>query len=116
MRGKDYVAFLNVAGAVCSILALLLTLSQNVTFALVVEALFAVAFFIGAAGLLGGYALKLNRWLYISNWYTNMLYWLVLGLGIVFLSAIVASLGFMATRGLLDIGLDAIEGLKNGKF
>ena len=116
MNGKDYVAILNVTGAVCSILALLLTLSQNVTFALVVEALISIAFFIGTAGVLGGYALKFNRWLYIKYWYSHLLYWLVLGLGIVFLSSLVAAVGFMSTSAILNLGLDAIEGLKSGKF
>lgn len=45
IKGKDYLSFLNVAGAVCSILALLLTLSQNVTIAFVIKALSISIFF-----------------------------------------------------------------------
>ena len=59
MNTKDYLLFLNVAGSVCSILALMLTLSQNITFALCVEALIAVAFFIATAGTLGAWTLVL---------------------------------------------------------
>lgn len=44
MRGKEYISFINVAGAVSSILALVLTLSQNVTIAFVIKSLVAIVF------------------------------------------------------------------------
>ena len=46
MQGKDYLSFLNIVGAVSSILALLLTLSQNDTFAIALKVFVAIVFFL----------------------------------------------------------------------
>lgn len=44
MQGQDYLSFLNIAEAVSSILALLLTLSQNATFAVALKVFVAIFF------------------------------------------------------------------------
>ena len=61
MTGKDYLAFFNIAGAMSSILALILTLSQNLTVAIVMESVVAVAFFIATVGTLGAFAFKFEK-------------------------------------------------------
>lgn len=117
MSTKDYMLFLNVAGSVCSILALMLTISQNVTFALCVEALIAVVFFIATAGTLGALAYKLERVFIKENyWPFHLLFWLTFGLAIAFASLMVASAGFMFTAGFIHLGISAIHDFKAGNF
>ncbi len=124
MNRKDYLSFLNVAGSVSSILALLLTLSTNVTFALGIEILVAIAFFIATSGVLGGYAYRLNKWLINSNkWMIDgdnmcyhLLFWLVSGLLIICISAFFSAIGFYVTRSILDIGIEIIISLKTGEY
>lgn len=117
MSAKDYLLFLNVAGSVCSILALLLTLSQNVTFALCVEALIAVAFFIATAGTLGALAYKLEKtFIKDDYWPYHWLFWLVFGMAIAFASLMVASAGFMFAAGFIHLGISAIHDFKAGNF
>ena len=74
MKGKDYLAFLNVAGAVSSILALVLTLSQNATIAFAIKALVSVVFFIATTGTLGAFAYSLNKKFIKSEVSTQLLF------------------------------------------
>lgn len=115
MRGKDYISFLNVAGAVSSILALVLTLSQNVTIALVIKSLVAIVFFIATTGTLGALAHRLNKVFVTTDyWPCHLLYWLVLGMAIIFVSFIVSSIGYMLTAFLIDLFISFIDSINKG--
>lgn len=117
MTGKDYLAFLNLAGAVCSILALILTLSQNVTMAIVIESLVAVVFFIATAGTLGAFARKLEKWIIgTSYWPYHLLFWMILGMAIAFASLMIASIGYMLTAGFIHMFTGAIQDINHGNF
>ena len=116
MKGKDYLAFLNIAGAVSSILALLVTLSQNVTIAMVLKSLVAIVFFIATTGTLGAFAYNLNkRSIKSEYWPYHLLYWLVLGMAIVFASLFVAAISFNTTKVLMDLFSDIIHSIQGGK-
>ena len=115
MKGKDYLAFLNVAGAVSSILALLLTLSQNVTIAFVIKALVSIVFFIATTGTFGAFAYNINkRFIKSEYWPYHLLYWMILGMAIVFFSLIIASISYMLTTGLIQIFLGMINDIQAG--
>ena len=117
MKGKDYLAFLNVAGAVSSILALLLTLSQNVTIALVIKALVSIVFFIAAAGTLGAFAYNINkRFIKSEYWPYHLLYWLILGMAIIFLSLLIATISYMLTAVLVQLFVDTIGDIQTGRI
>lgn len=115
MKGKDYLAFLNVAGAVCSILALVLTLSQNATVAFVIKALVSIVFFIATAGTLGAFAYSLNK-KYIKSeyWPYHLLYWLTLGMAIIFASLVIASIGYILTEALVLIFAGVMKDIQIG--
>lgn len=113
IRGKDYIAYVNIAGAVSSILALLLTLSQNVSFAFVIEALVAIAFFIATAGTLILLACRLKKWLKLdSKWPYVFLFWLIIGMGIAFAALIFAALGYFFTNSFVYLFSTAIQDIK----
>ena len=115
MKGKDYLAFLNVAGAVSSILALLLTLSMNVTIAFVIKALVSVVFFIATTGTLGNFAYNINkRFIKSDYWPYHLLYWMILGMAIIFISLIIASISYMLTTGLIQIFSSIIKDIQAG--
>lgn len=117
MKGKDYLSFLNVAGAVCSILALLLTLSQNVTIAFVIKALGAIVFFIATTGTLGALAYSLNkRSIKSEYWPYHLLYWMTLGMAIIFLSLVIASVSYMLTSALIQIFADLMNEIQAGRI
>lgn len=117
MKGKDYLAFLNLAGAVCSILALLLTLSQNVTIAIVLKSLVAIVFFIAMIGTLGAFAYNLRkRFIKSEYWPYHLLYWLVLGMAIIFASLFIAAISFNTTKVLMDLFADIIQSVQVGKM
>lgn len=117
MKGKNYLAFLNIAGAVCSILALLLTLSQNVTIAMVLKSLVAIVFFIATTGTLGAFAYNLNKWFIMSEyWPYHLLYWLVLGMAIIFTSLLIAVISYMLTTALIDMFADVIHCIQVGNI
>lgn len=117
MQGKDYISFLNVAGAVCSILALLLTLSQNVTIAFVIKSFVAIVFFIATTGTLGAVAHNLNKWLIKSEyWPYHLLYWLVFGMAIIFVSLMIASIGYLLSSGLVQIFTGFIHDIKSDYY
>lgn len=117
MTGKDYLAFLNIAGAVCSILALMLTLSQNVTMAIVIESFIAVIFFIATVGTLGAFARKFEKWIIgTSYWPYHLLFWMILGMAIAFASLIIASIGYMFTAGFIHLFTGAIRDINQGHF
>lgn len=110
MRGKEYISFLNIAGAICSILALLLTLSRNVTIALVLKSLVAIVFFIATAGTLGNFAYSLNTKIIKTDyWPYHLLYWLVLGMAIIWMSYMISSLGYIFTSGLIQLFTGSID-------
>lgn len=115
MTGKDYLTFLNIAGVVCSILALMLTLSQNVTMAIVVESLVAVVFFIATAGTLGAFAHKFEKWIIVTSyWPYHLLFWMAFGMAIAFASFIIASIGYMFTAGFIHMFTEAIRDINQG--
>ena len=117
MCGRDYISFLNVAGAISSILALLLTLSQNVTIALVIKSFVSIVFFIATTGTLGAFAYNLNKkFVKSSYWPYHLFYWLVLGMAILFVSLIIASIGYLLTTGLLQIFTSCINDIKAGRI
>lgn len=117
MKGKDYLAFLNLAGAVSSILALLLTLSQNVTFAIIIKSLVAIVFFIATAGTLGGFAYSLRKKIIKSDyWPYHLLYWLILGMSIIFIALLVAASSYLLTTGLIHMFTDVIDDINNGYY
>jgi len=117
MKGKDYLAFLNLAGAVSSILALLLTLSQNVTFAIVIKSLVAIVFFIATIGTLGRFAYLFNKEIIKSNyWPYHLLYWLIIGMLIIILALIVADLSYQLTTVLIGLFSSTIVDVKNVNF
>ena len=117
MKGKDYLAFLNVAGAVSSILALVLTLSQNATIAFVIKALVSVVFFIATTGTLGAFAYSLNKKFIKSEyWPYHLLYWMILGMAIIFASLVIASFGYMLTSGFVQIFLGMINNIQAGRI
>ena len=104
-------------GGVCSILALLLTLSQNVTIAMVLKSLVAIVFFIATTGTLGAFAYNLNkRFIKSEYWPYHLLYWLVLGMAIVFASLFIAAISFNTTKVLMDMFSDVIQGVRFGKI
>lgn len=117
MRGKDYISFLNVAGAISSILALLLTLAQNVTIALVIKSLVSIVFFIATTGTLGAFADNLNK-KYIKSdyWPFHLLYWLVLGMAILFTSLMIAAISYLLTSGLVQLFTGCINDFKAGRI
>lgn len=115
MRGKDYISFLNVAGAVSSILALLLTLSQNVTIAIVLKSLVAIVFFIASSGTLGAIAYNLNKnYIKTDYWPYHLFYWLVLGMAIIFVSLIISSISYLLMSGLIQLFTGFIDDIKTG--
>ena len=116
MTGKDYLAILNLAGAVSSILALMLTLSQNVTMAVVIESLIAVVFFIATAGTLGAFAHKIEKHIKTSYWPYHLLFWMVFGMAIIFVSLMVASIGYMLTTAFIYMFTGAIQEINQGHF
>lgn len=117
MKGKDYLAFLNIAGAICSILALLLTLSQNVTIAMVLKSLMAIVFFIATTGTLGAFAYNLNkRFIKSEYWPYHMLYWLILGMAIIFASLFIAAISYNATTALMDMFTSIIHSVQVGNM
>lgn len=117
MKGKDCLFFLNVAGAVSSILALLLTLSQNVTIAMVLKSLVAIVFFIATTGTLGSFAYNLNkRFIKSEYWPYHLLYWLVLGMAIVYVSLFMAVISYNTTKALMDMFSDVIQSVQVGKM
>ena len=117
MKGKDYLSFLNIAGAVCSILALLLTLSQNVTIAMVLTSLVAIVFFIATTGTLGAFAYNLNRRFIKSEyWPYHLLYWLILGMAIVFVSMFIAAVSYNTTTALMDMFASIIQSVRVGNI
>lgn len=117
MKGKDYLAFLNVAGAVSSILALVLTLSQNATIAFVIKALVSVVFFIATTGTLGAFAYSLNKKIIKSEyWPYHLLYWMVMGMAIIFASLIIASIGYLLTAALVQIFAGMIKDVQVGRI
>ena len=117
MKGKDYLALLNIAGAVCSILALLLTLSQNVTIAMVLKSLVAIVFFIATTGTLGAFAYNLNkRFIKSEYWPYHLLYWLVLGMAIIFASLLIAAISYMLTTALVDMFTSIIRSVQVGNM
>lgn len=117
MKGKDYLAFLNVAGAVSSILALVLTLSQNATIAFVIKALVSVVFFIATTGTIGAFAYNLNKKFIKSEyWPYHLLYWMILGMAIIFASLVIASFGYMLTSGFVQIFLGMINDIQAGRI
>ena len=114
MRGKDYIAYVNIAGAVSSILALLLTLSQNDSFAFVLKLLVAIAFFIATAGTLGVFACRFKRWLITDpKWPYVFLFWLVIGMGIAFASLLFAVIGFFLMDTFIFLFSSAIHDIKS---
>lgn len=117
MRGKDYISFLNVAGAVSSILALLLALSQNVTIALVIKSLVAIVFFIASTGTLGAFAHILNKKFIKKNyWPYHLFYWLVLGMAIIFISLIISAISYLLTSGLVQLFIGSIDDIRAGRI
>lgn len=117
MRGKDYMSFLNVAGAVSSILALLLALSQNVTIALVIKSLVAIVFFIASTGTLGAFAHILNKkFIKIDYWPYHLFYWLVLGMAIIFISLIISAISYLLTSGLVQLFIGSIDDIRAGRI
>ncbi len=115
MKSKEYLAFLNVAGAVSSILALLLTLSQNVTIAFMIKALVSIVFFIATTGTLGAFAYNLNkRFIKSEYWPYHLLYWMILGMTIIFFSLIIASVSYMLTTALVQIFAGMINDIQTG--
>lgn len=117
MKGKDYLAFLNVAGAVSSILALVLTLSQDATIAFVIKALVSVVFFIATTGTLGAFAYSLNkRFVKSEYWPYHLLYWMAMGMAIIFTSLVIASFGYMLTSGLVQIFSGIINDIQAGRI
>lgn len=117
MRGKDYISFLNVAGAVSSILALLLTLSQNVTIALVIKSLVAIVFFIASTGTLGAFAHNFNKkFIKTDYWPYHLFYWLVLGMAIIFISLIISAISYLLTSGLVQLFIGSIDDIGAGRI
>lgn len=117
MKGKDYLAFLNVAGAVCSILALLLTLSKNVTIALVLKSLVVIVFFIATAGTLAAFAYNLNKkYLKSDYWPYHLLYWLGLGMVILILSMMISGISYGVTTLIFDFFSLIFDCIKDGNF
>ncbi len=115
MKGKDYLAFLNLAGAVSSILALLLTLSQNVTFAIIIKSLVAILFFIATVGTLGGVAYSFSKKIVKSDyWPCHLSYWLFWGMIIVIIAFFVALFAYMISSWFVYLFNSAIDEIKNG--
>jgi hypothetical protein len=115
MKGKDYLVFINIAGAVCSILALFLTLSQNMTIAIVLKSLVAIVFFIATAGTIGAFAYSLNKKFIKSDyWPYHLLYWLIIGMTILFVSLFVAAVSYNTTTVLLEMFTSIIHSVQVG--
>ena len=110
---KDFLIFLNIAGAVSSILALMLTVAQNADLAFIIKALFSVLFFIAAFGTclaifkeLCAKIIKRDYWPYY------LLFWLVVGSLIIIISFIIASLGLLIITGFIQIGSGIVNDIK----
>ena len=117
MFEKKYMSFLNVAGAVSSILALIVTLSQNVTIALVLKSLVAIVFFIASTGTLGAIAHNLRKkFIKTDYWPYHLFYWLILGMAIIFVSFLISSLSYLLTAGLVQLFTGFIDDIKDGHF
>ena len=117
MKGKDYLFFLNVAGAVSSILALLLTLSQNVTIAFVIKALVSIVFFIATTGTLGAFAYSINKRIIKSEyWPYHLLYWMILGMAIIFISLIISAISYLLTSGLVQLFIGSMDDIRAGRI
>lgn len=112
MQGRDYLSFLNMAGAVSSILALLLTLSQNATFSIALKVFVAIVFFVASAGVFGAGAYYLRRiWIKSTYWPFLLLFWLVSGMLICFISALVAAVSYFAVDSLIYLFKSAVENI-----
>ena len=112
-RGKDYISYINIGGAVSSILALLLTLSQNDSFAFVLKSLVAIAFFIATAGTLGMFSYRFRKWLIVvPKWPYVFLYWLVIGMGIAFVSLLFAVIGYFLINSFIYLFSTAIHDIQ----
>ena len=78
MQGNRYIEGLNIVGAVCSILALMITLSRNPTFELVIKIFFVILFVIAIGGVLYRWADNVRRlWIKSSYWPYSLTFWLV---------------------------------------
>ena len=78
MQDKKYIEGLNIVGALCSILALMITLSRNPTFELVIEIFVVILFVIAVGGVLYRWADNIRRlWIKSSYWPYFLTFWLV---------------------------------------
>lgn len=115
MKSIYYLDFLNIAGSVSSILALLLTLSQNVTIAVILKSLVAIVFFIATTGTLGYIAYNLNkRFIKSDYWSFHLLYWLVSVMLIIFISLFVAAISYNAATALIEMFTSIIHSIQAG--
>lgn len=115
MNKREYLSYLNVAGAISSILALFLTISQNNSFAFIIKVLVAISFFVATAGTLAAWA----NWLRVRiikepKWSYNMLFWLLAAALIISVSFAVASVSFILTSGCFQLWRDMIQSIKSG--
>ncbi len=78
MQDNRYIEGLNIVGAVCSILALMITLSRNPTFELIIKIFFVILFIIAVGGVLYRWADNVRRlWIKSSYWPYSLTFWLV---------------------------------------
>lgn len=110
MNTKDNFAILNVAGSSCSIIALLLTLSGNLSLKNIVQVVFGVVSLIGMVGLILGIARFFwGKYIGFDIWYVKLLYWLFVFLMGAFLSGAVGIGVYFIVEFLLVMGKSALQ-------
>ena len=110
MNRSDTLPVLNVVGSLCSIIALLLTLSGNFALKNITQIVFGVIAIVGVGGVVYEIAkFCWNSYVNIDFWAIKMLYWLfILLLGAVL--SVGAGIGvFYITELLLEMGKSALK-------
>jgi len=118
MKSNNYLAYLNIAGALSSILALILTLAQNETVTNIIEYCVSVVFFVAVMGFLISLAKKLKMYLSkffsFDYWSINLLYKCVAGVIILFASFIGGVLGYLFSSWFFYMFNSFVESVKGG--
>lgn len=110
MNKSENFAILNIAGSVCSIVALLITLSGNFTLRNIVQIIFAVAAIVGVAGIVFGVAkFWWKKYIHVDYWSVKLLYWLVVIIIVALLSGIAGIGIYCIVDFLLVLGKSALK-------
>lgn len=101
MNGK--IEILSFIGSICSIAALVITMSQNFAILNMLKIVIVVAVFVSVAGLMCKFAnYILDKYLYLDYWASKILYWLFFSLIILAVSGGVAFL----FSGIIDLFIE----------